>query len=62
MFIALRAFLAQEDGAVTVDFVVLTASVVGLALFAILSAQNGSEALATKMHQYMDTAITVGSG
>ncbi|GGE49546.1 hypothetical protein GCM10011517_16700 [Actibacterium pelagium] len=55
-----KAFAQEEDGAVTVDWVVLTAAVVGLALFAVVSAKNGSTALGTKINTYMQTAITVG--
>ena len=42
----LTAFCREEDGAVTVDWVVLTASIVGLGL-AVLTAINGG--LATAM-------------
>lgn len=56
-----KSFAQEEDGAVTVDWVVLTAAIVGLALFAVLSAKAGSEDLGTKIGNYMQTAITVGS-
>ena len=42
----LTKFLTQEDGAVTVDWVVLTALVVGLAVAAFGAVQGGSNDLA----------------
>ena len=41
-----KFFVNDESGAVTVDWVVLTAGIVGLALAAVASAQNGIDALA----------------
>ena len=35
-------FLAEEDGAVTVDWVVLTAAIIGLSLAVIVSIQAGA--------------------
>ena len=60
MSASLKAFTQEEDGAVTVDWVVLTSAIVGLALFAVLSGKSGSEELGTKINAYMQTAITVG--
>ncbi|MEH6519656.1 Flp family type IVb pilin [Sulfitobacter sp.] len=40
-----KNFRNDEDGAVTVDWVVLTAAVVGLAIAAYGSIQSGSEAM-----------------
>lgn len=40
-----NTFVNNEDGAVTVDWVVLTAAVVGLAIAAYGSIQSGSEAM-----------------
>jgi hypothetical protein len=46
-----KTFLTHEDGAVTVDFVVLTAGIIGLAMLFILpvlaEAVNWGEAIAT---------------
>lgn len=45
MFNFIKNFRSQEDGAVTVDFVVLTAAVAGLAVFAYGSIKSGAEDL-----------------
>ena len=42
MLKVLAGFLSDEDGAVTVDWVVLTAAVVGLGLAVILSVATGA--------------------
>ena len=39
---SLKSFIASDDGAVTVDWVVLTAAVVGLAVVAIVSIQGST--------------------
>ena len=44
-----NAFLKDESGAVTVDWVVLTAAVVGLGIAVLTSVQGGTEALADKI-------------
>ncbi|MFP4044121.1 MAG: Flp family type IVb pilin [Rhodosalinus sp.] len=43
----IKNFRKDEDGAVTVDWVVLTAAVVGLAIAAYTSIESGAGALAT---------------
>ena len=48
MFHYLKAFVSQDDGAVTVDWVVLTAATVGLG-FLVLAAVNGSVVDKTKV-------------
>lgn len=45
----LKKFVEDEDGAVTVDWVVLTAAVVGLASAAILSIQGGTESVGSSV-------------
>lgn len=45
----LKRFTKSEDGAVTVDWVVLTAAVVGLAVGAIQTVGNANEALGTSV-------------
>ena len=45
----LQKFMGDEDGAVTVDWVVLTAAVVGLAVAAVASVQGGVDTLASKI-------------
>lgn len=42
MFKRFRAFLAQEDGAITVDWVVLTASVVAMAAISFYQIRDNS--------------------
>jgi Flp pilus assembly pilin Flp len=49
----LKRFRKDEDGAVTVDWVVLTAAVVGLAVAAYSSIETGSTALTSKTSDYL---------
>jgi Flp pilus assembly pilin Flp len=51
----IKNFRADEDGAVTVDWVVLTAAVVGLAVAAYSSIQSGAEDLTANTSTYMGT-------
>ena len=44
----IKNFHANEDGAVTVDFVVLTAAVAGLAVFSYGTIKTGSQVLTAK--------------
>ncbi len=46
-------FFKNEDGAVTVDWVVLTALVVGLAVAAFASIMNGSTNVGTNIQNYL---------
>jgi Flp pilus assembly pilin Flp len=50
-----KKFFAQEDGAVTVDWVVLTAAVVGLAGAAYMSIQNGAGGVGTSVGTYLSS-------
>ncbi|MFK7875720.1 MAG: Flp family type IVb pilin [Paracoccaceae bacterium] len=50
----IRNFRKDEDGAVTVDWVVLTAAVVGLAVAAYSSIQTGASALTDRTETFMD--------
>ena len=43
----IKNFRADEDGAVTVDWVVLTAAIVGLGFIVMASVRGGAEDLAT---------------
>ncbi|MGB3244824.1 MAG: hypothetical protein WBB25_09825 [Sulfitobacter sp.] len=52
-------FACCEDGAVTVDWVVLTAAVCGLAVAAILSIQGVTGSVGTTVMNFL-TNITVG--
>lgn len=49
MFELIKRFSESEDGAVTVDWVVLTAAVVGLAAGAIQTVGTANEALGTSV-------------
>ena len=50
----IKNFRADENGAVTVDWVVLTAAVVGLAVAAYSSIQTGSTGLTANTSTYLD--------
>jgi Flp pilus assembly pilin Flp len=45
----IKTFKADEDGAVTVDWVVLTAAVVGLGIAVMTSVSGGTTSLADKI-------------
>ena len=49
----IKNFRADEDGAVTVDWVVLTAAVVGLAVAAYSSIRDGATGLTSSTATYM---------
>jgi Flp pilus assembly pilin Flp len=50
----IKNFRKDEDGAVTVDWVVLTAAVVGLAVAAYSSIETGVEDLTSNTSTYLD--------
>jgi Flp pilus assembly pilin Flp len=50
----IKNFGKNEDGAVTVDWVVLTAAVVGLAVAAYSSIETGSKALTANTASFLD--------
>ncbi len=50
-----RKFHNEEDGAVTVDWVVLTAAVVGMGAIALTAIKTQTSALSTKVADYMST-------
>ena len=52
-------FVKKEDGAITVDWVVLTAAVCGIALAAILSVFNGTSDFGDSVEVYL-TSQTIG--
>ena len=56
----LKKIQNDESGAVTVDWVVLTAAIVGLGLAVIAAVRAASEGLATKISSAIGT-ITVGN-
>ena len=49
-----KNFRRDEDGAVTVDWVVLTAAVVGLAVAAYSSIETGASGLTSKTATFLD--------
>ncbi|KIC51170.1 hypothetical protein [Tateyamaria sp. ANG-S1] len=50
----IKNFRKDEDGAVTVDWVVLTAAVVGLAIAAYTSIESGATGLTTSIDGYLN--------
>lgn len=55
-----NAFLKDESGAVTVDWVVLTAAIVGLGIAVLTSVSGGTTSLANKVSSHM-SAQSVGN-
>ena len=55
-FFKLKKFHNEEDGAVTVDWVVLTAAVVGLGAAAMTLVSKKTGALTTKIGNYLGSA------
>jgi len=53
-----RKIRTEEDGAVTVDWVVLTAAVVGLGAAALLTIRNNTETAASTIGDYL-ASVTV---
>ena len=53
----IKTFHADEDGAVTVDWVVLTAAVVGLGIAVLTSVSNGAETMASNIETQLETAV-----
>ncbi|KQB13301.1 hypothetical protein H9N28_02510 [Rhodobacter capsulatus] len=51
-----RKIRTEEDGAVTVDWVVLTAAVVGLGAAALTLVRGKTQVLTEKVGTYLDTA------
>ncbi|MBR3370594.1 MAG: hypothetical protein IKG52_08185 [Rhodobacteraceae bacterium] len=49
LFANIKSFAADESGAVTVDWVVLTAAIVGLGIAVIASVQGGVNSLANSI-------------
>jgi len=57
----IKTFYADEDGAVTVDWVVLTAAVVGLGIAGVYAVSNGVGELAKKIETGLEADDIVGS-
>lgn len=51
-------FLIDEGGAVTVEWVVLTAGIVTLALAVVLTVSDGVESLGTKINEQAEAVAT----
>ncbi len=49
-------FVGEENGAVTVDWVVLTAAIVGMGVLVITSVANGATDMATGVGGHLNTA------
>ena len=49
-----QKFLSDEDGAITVDFVVLTAAICTLGLVVVLAFSGGATDLANEVEIYLD--------
>ncbi|EYD77847.1 Flp pilus assembly protein, pilin Flp [Rubellimicrobium mesophilum DSM 19309] len=63
----IKTFAADEDGAVTVDWVVLTAAVVGLGIVVVTTVRGGANSMATNISSSLSGATvatlgTLGSG
>ena len=53
MFEQIKTFARHEDGAVTVDWVVSTAAIVGLAIAAFAAIQQGSTSVGNNVSTYL---------
>lgn len=50
----IEAFVCQEDGAITVDWVVLTSAILGLTVLLLTTVGSESDALATRVSEKVD--------
>nr|WP_229884038.1 hypothetical protein [uncultured Roseobacter sp.] len=57
MLCAFRKFKTDEAGAVTVDWVVLTAAVVGLAVALVLELRAGSSGVTAETKSFLGTQV-----
>ena len=62
LFANLKSFAANESGAVTVDWVVLTAAIVGLGIAVIASVRTGTSNLATDIQNSLTNANVAAIG
>ena len=53
----IQNFARDEDGAVTVDWVVLTAAIVGLGIAVLTSVKGGAETMANGIEAELGTAV-----
>ena len=56
MRVYMKKFLASEDGAVTVDWVVLTAAIVGLGVIVITTIANGALDNSSGLNNHLQNA------
>ena len=56
MRVYMKKFLASEDGAVTVDWVVLTAAIVGLGVIVITTIANGALDHSSGLNNHLQNA------
>ncbi|MDH5454308.1 MAG: hypothetical protein OEY05_03015 [Paracoccaceae bacterium] len=57
MFRALKKFQDEEEGAVTADWVVLTAAVIGLGVAAFISVSNGVNSIVDKIAHHLGSHV-----
>ena len=62
LFNLINQFKADEDGAVTVDWVVLTAAIVGLGIAVLTSVSGGTTGLASKISSKLNTMTIMNHG
>lgn len=58
----IKNFAADESGAVTVDWVVLTAAIVGLGIAVIASVRSGTQHVAQGIESSLETATITNLG
>ncbi|MDH5529097.1 MAG: hypothetical protein OEY05_03585 [Paracoccaceae bacterium] len=61
LFKIAKKFNNDEDGAVTVDWVVLTAAVVGLGIAALAAVKKGTGSLTTKINNHLSSQSIVST-
>lgn len=58
----LKDFLSREDGAVTIDWVVLTAAIVGLGIAVMAAIGGATNDLAVELENTLDTVTVSANG
>jgi Flp pilus assembly pilin Flp len=61
LFKLTRKFRNDEEGAVTVDWVVLTAAIVGMGVAVMTTVKNGTDSVATKISQGLGAVSVTGA-
>lgn len=56
-----RKIRTEEDGAVTVDWVVLTAAIVALGALAMTAISGSTEKLSKRIGDYLETDVKIGT-